>query len=73
MMISENEPGHGHSVAAWTAVVTAILGTTILTLGLLLLNNSLLISGGVVTLLSIVIGPILAKLGYGVSGKTKSS
>lgn len=72
-MISENEPGHGHSVAAWTAVVTAILGTTILTLGLLLLNNSLLISGGVVTLLSIVIGPILAKLGYGVSGRTKSS
>jgi hypothetical protein len=64
-----DEPGHGNSVAAWTAVIIAIIGTSLLTLGVLIFNNPITIAGAVLSVLSIVIGPILAKLGYGVAGK----
>jgi len=64
-----DEPGHGNSVAAWTAVIIAIIGTSLLTLGVLIFNNPITIAGAVLSALSIVIGPILAKLGYGVAGK----
>ena len=68
----ENEPGHGHSVAAWAAVITAIVGVTIATLGVVLPEGTLVIIGSVVTVLSIPMGPILAKLGYGVNRETSS-
>jgi len=40
-----------------------------LTLGVLLVNSALTVSGAVISVASIVIGPILAKLGFGVNGK----
>ena len=69
-MSIENEPGHGNSIAAWTAVIVAIIGTSLLTLGVLIMNSPLIIAGAVLSVLSIVIGPVLAKLGYGVAGKS---
>jgi hypothetical protein len=69
-MSTENEPGHGNSIAAWTAVIIAIIGTALLTLGVLIINSPLIIAGAVLSVLSIVIGPVLAKLGYGVAGKS---
>ena len=69
-MSTENEPGHGNSIAAWTAVIIAIIGTGLLTLGVLIINSPLIIAGAVMSVLSIVIGPVLAKLGYGVAGKS---
>jgi len=69
-MSTENEPGHGNSIAAWTAVIIAIIGTGLLTLGVLIINSPLIIAGAVLSVLSIVIGPVLAKLGYGVAGKS---
>ena len=68
----ENEPGHGHSVAAWAAVITAIVGVTIATLGVVLPDGTLVIVGSVLTIVSIPMGPILAKLGYGVNRESSS-
>ncbi len=63
------ELGHGHSVAAWSAVLVAILGVTVLTLGVCLPMDSLTVVGAVITGVSVFLGPVLAKLGYGVKGK----
>lgn len=68
----ENEPSHGHSVAAWSAVITAIVGVTIATLGVVLPEGTLVIIGSVLTVISIPMGPVLAKLGYGVNRETSS-
>ena len=66
----ENEPGHGNSIAAWSAVITAIVGITIATLGIVLPEGTLVFVGSILTVLSIPMGPVLAKLGYGVNQTT---
>ena len=63
------ELGHGHSIAAWTAVLVAILGVSVLTLGVFLEVSALTIVGSAITVISIFVGPVLARLGYGVAGK----
>jgi hypothetical protein len=63
------ELGHGHSIAAWTAVLVAILGVSVLTLGVCLEVTALTIVGSAITVISIFLGPVLARLGYGVAGK----
>jgi len=63
------ELGHGHSIAAWTAVLVAILGVSTLTLGVCLEISALTVVGSVITVISIFLGPVLARLGYGVAGK----
>ena len=65
----QEEPGHGNSVAAWTAVIVAIIGVSFVTLGFLMKMDLATYSGAALTVVSIAIGPVLAKLGFGVSGK----
>jgi hypothetical protein len=69
----DEELGHGHSTAAWTSVITTTVGVAIATFGVCLPEGNLLIVGSVVTVLGAVLGPILAKLGYGAAGKTGST
>jgi len=68
----DNEPGHGHSIAAWAAVITAIVGVTIGTLGVVIEDATLVIIGSVITVVSIPLGPVLAKLSFGVDRVTSS-
>ncbi len=68
----DNEPGHGHSIAAWSAVITAIVGVSVGTLGVVLPDGTLVIIGSVLTVLSIPMGPIMSKLGYGVNRPSSS-
>lgn len=63
----ENEPGHGNSVAAWSAVITAIVGVSVATVGIVLPNTVLTVVGSILTVASIPLGPVLAKLGYGIN------
>jgi hypothetical protein len=70
MSENSNEPGHGNSVAAWTAVIVAIIGVTLVTFGYIARLDAITYSGAVITVLSIVIGPVLSKLGFGVAGKS---
>lgn len=67
-MSDENEPGHGHSPAAWVAVVVMLVGITVGTFAFWF-DQALVvwISAGVVVL-GLVLGLVLAKLGYGVKG-----
>jgi hypothetical protein len=69
MSHGNEELGHGHSVAAWTAVIVAIIGVSVLTLGVVLEISVLNIIGSAITVISIFLGPAMAKLGYGVAGK----
>lgn len=73
MTTHENEPGHGHSVAAWSAVIVAIIGVTLATLGVCIGDNTITTIGSVITVVSIFLGPVLAKLGFGIAGKSTSS
>jgi len=73
MTSHDNEPGHGHSVAAWFAVIVAIIGTTLATVGVVLAVDTITIAGVAITGISIFVGPVLAKLGYGVAGKSHAS
>jgi hypothetical protein len=63
----ENELGHGHSIAAWAAVITAIVGVTLATLGVVIPEGTLVTIGAILTVLAIPMGPLLSKLGYGVN------
>jgi membrane glycosyltransferase len=67
-MSDENDPGHGHSPAAWVAVVVMLIGITAGTFAFWF-DQALLvwISAGVVVF-GLLLGIVLAKLGYGVKG-----
>ncbi|MBF4569288.1 hypothetical protein ITJ57_11010 [Plantibacter sp. VKM Ac-2880] len=68
MSTDPSDPGHGHSPAAWTAVIIMLVafaaGTVFFWLDMPLL---VWISAGVL-LLGWITGGILAKAGYGVGG-----
>ncbi len=66
--MNESEPGHGHSPAAWTAVVIMLIAFTIGTLAfwfdvawLVWASAGLVVVGGIV-------GWAMTKAGYGVMG-----
>lgn len=73
MNTEHDEPGHGNTIAAWSAVITAILGTLLLTLGFLISNSVMLYSGLALSILAIPLGPILSKLGFGLERKKSKS
>ncbi|MCC2032088.1 DUF6704 family protein [Microbacterium allomyrinae] len=62
------DPGHGHSPAAWTAVVIMLVAVT---LGVLFywfdLPVLVWVSAGLV-LVGLIVGWVLSKAGYGVNG-----
>ncbi len=71
MSHEEEEIGEGHSLAAWTTVVVSLLGIAIGTVAFFFALVWLVWVGVVITLLGFLVGFILARAGYGVSG-TKS-
>lgn len=62
------DPGHGHSPAAWTAVVIMLLGFTLGTLFFCLGNPPLVWASIVLVPVGLIVGAILSKAGYGVNG-----
>ncbi len=67
-MSQNQEPGHGHSPAAWTAVIVMLVGIGAGTLFFYIGNWPLVYASAAVTLLGALAGPILAAMGYGVNG-----
>lgn len=68
MSTQHEEPGHGDSPAAWTAVVVMLLGVASGTVFFFLHNATMVwVSAGVV-LFGWILGGILSKAGYGVKG-----
>lgn len=67
-MSEENEPGHGHSPAAWIAVVVMLVGLAVGTVAFFLEQAIVVwISVGVVVV-GLLLGIVLARLGYGARG-----
>lgn len=74
-MTSEHtEPGHGDSPAAWTAVVVMLIGFAVGTVALFIDTTYdanllwLVWVGAALIALGLILGFVLAKLGYGVRG-----
>lgn len=68
MSHDDNDPGHGNSPAAWVAVVVMLIGFSVGTVAFFLEQATVVwVSAGVVVL-GLILGLVLAKLGYGVKG-----
>jgi uncharacterized RDD family membrane protein YckC len=63
-----SEPGHGNSPAAWIAVTIMLVGFLIGTVAFWLALPGLVIACGGVILAGLIVGWVLARLGYGVDG-----
>ncbi|MDZ8276063.1 DUF6704 family protein [Microbacterium aquimaris] len=62
------DPGHGHSPAAWTAVVIMLVGFAIGTTAFFLDIPWLVWASAVLVVVGLVVGWAMAKAGYGVNG-----
>jgi len=62
------DPGHGHSPAAWAAVIVMVAALSVGTVAFFFAIWSLVIAMGVVTLAGWGLGFVLAALGWGVKG-----
>jgi len=62
------DPGHGHSPAAWTAVIVMLIGLSAGTLFFFVGMYTLVWVSAAVTVVGARLGPILADMGYGVRG-----
>ena len=60
---------HGHTPAAWTAVILCIVGFLVGGLGLVTAQYALAIVGGGVVALSPIVGKVLAAMGLGAQTK----
>lgn len=68
MTTQHEEPGHGDSPAAWTAVVVMLIAVTIGTVAFFLDMPWLVWASGGLLLLGLITGWVMAKAGYGVRG-----
>lgn len=64
-----NDPGHGDSVAAWTAMIIVMVGVGAGTLAFWFDQAPLVWASAVVTALGVPVGYLLKRAGYGVGGK----
>ncbi|MEN0023401.1 hypothetical protein MRBLWO14_003617 [Microbacterium sp. LWO14-1.2] len=67
------DPGHGHSPAAWTAVIIMLFGFTLATVAFCLAEFAgfwvpLIYVGAVIIPVGALVGWLLARAGYGVKG-----
>ncbi len=66
-----NDPGHGDSIAAWAAVIIIIVASAAGTLAMWFEQYALVWLSGGLALAGAGAGIVLARLGYGISGKRK--
>jgi hypothetical protein len=67
-MTMESDPGHGHSPAAWIAVVIMLIAFAAGTIFFWLDQPTLVIASAVLLVVGALTGWVLAKLGWGVRG-----
>lgn len=59
------DPGHGNSVAAWTAVAIILVGFAVGCFGMIRASLIGVIIGAVIVLLGMISWKVLARMGYG--------
>ncbi|HLS92459.1 MAG TPA: DUF6704 family protein [Microbacterium sp.] len=62
------DPGHGHSPAAWTAVLIMLVALAVGTVALFFSQLWLIVAAAVLFVLGPIVGFILSKAGFGVNG-----
>ena len=62
------DPGHGHSPAAWTAVVIMLVAVTLGTLFYWFDMPVLVWASAALLVVGLIVGWIMAKAGYGANG-----
>jgi hypothetical protein len=67
------DPGHGSSPAAWIAVTIMLIGIALGTVALFLGVWPLVYLGGLLIPVGLLVGWILKKVGFGVSGSRVGS
>ncbi|WP_214467071.1 DUF6704 family protein [Microbacterium flavescens] len=67
------DPGHGHSPAAWTAVVIMLLAVTLGTLFYWFDMPVLVWASAALLVVGVIVGWIMAKAGYGANGPKYSA
>ena len=67
-MSADNDPGHGNSPAAWTAVTIILVAFAIGTLAFWLDIAWLVWASAGLVLVGVLVGVALSKAGYGVKG-----
>ena len=67
------DPGHGHSPAAWTAVIIMLVGVAIGTFFFFLDMPALVWVAAAIVLIGALVGWGMAKAGYGVNGSKYAS
>ena len=66
--MSESDPGHGNSPAAWTAVIIMLVGFAVGTVAFFLDLPWVVVGSAVLVVIGAIVGWILSKAGYGVGG-----
>ncbi|QAV69470.1 hypothetical protein ESZ53_02845 [Salinibacterium sp. UTAS2018] len=67
-MSTDNDPGHGNSPAAWTAVVIMLVAFSIGTLAFWFNVAWLVFASAGLVVVGLIVGQVLKRLGYGVGG-----
>lgn len=67
-MTDTHDPGHGHSPAAWVAVIIMLTAFSIGTVAFFLEMPWLVWASAGLLVVGLLVGWVLAKLGYGVGG-----
>lgn len=68
MSTESADPGHGHSPAAWTAVVIMLFAVLIGTFAFWFDLPWVVAGSGVLAVIGLIVGWIMARAGYGVNG-----
>jgi hypothetical protein len=68
MSTESSEPGHGHSPAAWTAVIIMLVAFLIGTVAFYLVLPWLVWASAGLVIVGLIVGWIMGKAGYGVNG-----
>ena len=68
MTHDNSDPGHGNSPAAWTAVIIMLVAFTIGTVAFFFSIAWLVWASAGLVVVGLIVGIVLARLGYGVSG-----
>jgi len=63
-----DDPGHGHSPAAWTAIVIMLVAVSLGTLFFFLDLPALVWASAALLVVGLIVGWAMAKAGYGVNG-----
>ena len=63
-----DEPGHGSSPAAWTAVVIMLVGVTLGTIALFFDVLPVVLIGAAIIPIGLIVGGVMKRAGYGVGG-----